>query len=67
MSTFDKCFLSQLTFANFLHAIFHYRQAYKEWKEAEEASWRLPPRRQSRQNKRVWENPKKKKLYRIKN
>lgn len=37
-------------------------QAYKKWKEAEEASWRLPPRRQSQSNKRVWENPKKKKL-----
>ncbi|PFX27555.1 uncharacterized protein LOC111327384 [Stylophora pistillata] len=42
-------------------------QAYKDWKKAEEASWRLPPRRQSRSNKRVWENPKKKKLYRNEN
>ncbi|RMX57567.1 hypothetical protein pdam_00005747 [Pocillopora damicornis] len=42
-------------------------QAYKEWKAAEEASWRLPPRRQPQPNERVWENPKKKKLHRNKN
>ena len=45
-------------FSNFLATIFHLRQAYKKWKEAEETSWRLPPRRQSQPHKRVWENPK---------
>lgn len=46
--------------------IFPFRQAYIEWKEAEEASWRPPPWRQSQSNKRVWENPEKKTLYRNK-
>lgn len=63
----NHCSLKPLGLLNLLAAIFPFRQAYKEWKEAEEASWRLPPRRQPQSNKRVWENPKKKKLYRKKN
>ena len=56
-----------LSLFNIFVTIFLDRQAYKEWKAAEEASWRLPPRRQPQPNERVWENPKKKKLHRNKN